>query len=27
MFSNAGFTRSEHFRQPPLPESVIISYR
>jgi len=26
MFSNAGFTRSEHFRQPPLPESVIISY-
>jgi 2-polyprenyl-3-methyl-5-hydroxy-6-metoxy-1,4-benzoquinol methylase len=27
MFRNAGFTRSEHFRQPPLPESVIISYR
>jgi ubiquinone/menaquinone biosynthesis C-methylase UbiE len=27
MFSHAGFTRSEHFRQPPLPESVIISYR
>lgn len=26
MFSNAGFSRSEHFRQPPLPESVIISY-
>ncbi|MGA3326161.1 MAG: class I SAM-dependent methyltransferase [Terriglobia bacterium] len=26
MFSHAGFTRSEHFRQPPLPESVIISY-
>jgi ubiquinone/menaquinone biosynthesis C-methylase UbiE len=25
MFRNAGFTRSEHFRQPPLPESVIIS--
>jgi 2-polyprenyl-3-methyl-5-hydroxy-6-metoxy-1,4-benzoquinol methylase len=27
MFSNAGFSRSEHFRQPPLPESVIVSYR
>jgi len=27
MFRNAGFTRSEHFRQPPLPESVIISYK
>ena len=27
MFSNAGFTRSEHFRLPPMPESVIISYR
>jgi ubiquinone/menaquinone biosynthesis C-methylase UbiE len=27
MFSHAGFARSEHFRQPPLPESVIISYR
>ena len=26
MFSHAGFTRSEHFRQPPMPESVIISY-
>lgn len=26
MFNNAGFTRSEHFRQPPLPESIIISY-
>jgi 2-polyprenyl-3-methyl-5-hydroxy-6-metoxy-1,4-benzoquinol methylase len=26
MFSNAGFSRSEHFRQPPMPESVIISY-
>ncbi len=27
MFKNAGFSRSEHFRQPPSPESVIISYR
>ena len=27
MFSNTGFARSEHFRQPPMPESVIISYR
>jgi ubiquinone/menaquinone biosynthesis C-methylase UbiE len=27
MFRNVGFTRSEHYRQPPLPESVIISYR
>ena len=27
MFSNAGFSRSEHFRQPPMPESVIISHR
>jgi 2-polyprenyl-3-methyl-5-hydroxy-6-metoxy-1,4-benzoquinol methylase len=27
MFRQAGFTRSEHFRQPPMPESVIISYR
>jgi 2-polyprenyl-3-methyl-5-hydroxy-6-metoxy-1,4-benzoquinol methylase len=27
MFSNAGFTRSEHFRLPPMPESVIISYK
>ncbi len=27
MFRNAGFTRSEHFRQPPLPESVIISHK
>ncbi|MFZ0960007.1 MAG: class I SAM-dependent methyltransferase [Terriglobia bacterium] len=27
MFRNAGFGRSEHYRQPPLPESVIISYR
>jgi 2-polyprenyl-3-methyl-5-hydroxy-6-metoxy-1,4-benzoquinol methylase len=27
MFSNAGFARSEHIRQPPLPESVIISYK
>ena len=27
MFRNAGFTRSEHFRQPPQAESVIISYR
>lgn len=27
MFGNAGFTRSEHFRQPPSPESVIISYK
>ncbi len=27
MFSNAGFTRSEHFRLPPMPESVIISHR
>jgi len=26
MFKNAGFARSEHYRQPPLPESVIISY-
>jgi 2-polyprenyl-3-methyl-5-hydroxy-6-metoxy-1,4-benzoquinol methylase len=26
MFSNAGFRSSEHFRQPPMPESVIISY-
>jgi len=26
MFRNAGFSRSEHFRQPPLAESVIISY-
>jgi hypothetical protein len=26
MFGNAGFTRSEHFRQPPMAESVIISY-
>jgi ubiquinone/menaquinone biosynthesis C-methylase UbiE len=26
MFSNAGFSRSEHIRQPPLPESIIISY-
>jgi hypothetical protein len=27
MFRNAGFTRSEHFRQPPAPESVIISHK
>lgn len=27
MFRNAGFTRSEHFRQQPMPESVIISYK
>jgi ubiquinone/menaquinone biosynthesis C-methylase UbiE len=27
MFSNAGFSRSEHFRQAPMPESVIISHR
>ena len=27
MFRNAGFARSEHFRQPPLPESVIVSYK
>ncbi len=27
MFRNAGFRKSEHFRQPPAPESVIISYR
>lgn len=27
MFRNAGFKKSEHFRQPPAPESVIISYR
>jgi len=27
MFRNAGFSRSEHFRQPPMPESVIISYK
>ncbi|HTS69133.1 MAG TPA: class I SAM-dependent methyltransferase [Terriglobia bacterium] len=27
MFKNAGFTRSEHFRQPPMPESVIISHK
>jgi len=27
MFSNAGFARSEHHRTPPLPESVIISYK
>ena len=27
MFTNAGFKRSEHIRQPPMPESVIISYR
>ena len=27
MFSNAGFTRSEHHRIPPMPESVIISYK
>jgi 2-polyprenyl-3-methyl-5-hydroxy-6-metoxy-1,4-benzoquinol methylase len=26
MFANAGFARSEHHRQPPLPESLIISY-
>ena len=26
MFRNAGFTRSEHYRLPPMPESVIISY-
>jgi len=26
MFANAGFTRSEHFRQPAMPGSVIISY-
>ncbi len=26
MFHNAGFKRSEHFRQPPMPESMIISY-
>ncbi len=26
MFRNAGFKKSEHFRQPPMPESVIISY-
>ncbi len=26
MFQNAGFSRSEHHRQPPMPESVIISY-
>jgi 2-polyprenyl-3-methyl-5-hydroxy-6-metoxy-1,4-benzoquinol methylase len=26
MFGNAGFSRSEHLRQPPLPESIIISY-
>ena len=27
MFSNAGFTRSEHHRTRPLPESVIISHK
>jgi SAM-dependent methyltransferase len=27
MFKNAGFSRSEHVRQPAGPESVIISYR
>jgi ubiquinone/menaquinone biosynthesis C-methylase UbiE len=27
MFHRAGFARSEHFRQPPMPESVIISHR
>jgi ubiquinone/menaquinone biosynthesis C-methylase UbiE len=27
MFDDAGFTRSAHFRVPPLPESVIISYK
>jgi ubiquinone/menaquinone biosynthesis C-methylase UbiE len=27
MFSNAGFTRSEHFRLPAMPESVIISHK
>lgn len=26
MSANSGFTRLEHFRQPPLPGSVIISY-
>ena len=26
MFKNAGFARNEHFRQPPLPMSVIVSY-
>jgi 2-polyprenyl-3-methyl-5-hydroxy-6-metoxy-1,4-benzoquinol methylase len=27
MFTNAGFTRNEHVRQSPMPESMIISYR
>ena len=27
MFRHAGFSRSEHFRQPPSPESVIISHK
>jgi 2-polyprenyl-3-methyl-5-hydroxy-6-metoxy-1,4-benzoquinol methylase len=27
MFRNAGFTRSEHFRQPPMAESVIVSHK
>ena len=27
MFSNTGFSRSEHHRTPPLPESVIISLK
>ncbi len=27
MFRNAGYKKSEHFRQPPAPESIIISYR
>lgn len=27
MFTNAGFRRTDHLREPPLPESVIVSYR